>query len=218
VRVQRRFERAGVRALEDVSLAVMPGEWLAVAGPSGSGKSTLLHLMCGLDRPTNGRVLFAGEEPLTLAKWTTLRARRIGFVFQSFHLLPALSARENVEVPMFGLVTSAGQRCRRAQELLAQVGLADRARHRPAELSGGERQRVAIARGLANSPDLLLADEPTGNLDAVASAEIMDLLGTLRRDRNLTLVVVTHSRAVAEHAERRVQLVKGRLVVGEEAA
>jgi len=218
VGVERRFGQAGVLALQGVSLAVEPGEWLAVAGPSGSGKSTLLHLLCGLDRPTHGRVRFAGREPLSSAEWTALRARRIGFVFQFFHLLPALSARENVEVPMFGLVRSARERAQRAQGLLAQVGLADRAAHRPAELSGGERQREAIARSLANTPDLLLADEPTGNLDAAASAEIISLLGTLRRQRDLAMVLVTHSAAVAASADRRVQLIKGRLVTGEEAA
>ncbi len=212
VDVERQFVRAGVRALDGVSLAVAAGEWLAVVGPSGSGKSTLLHLLCGVDRPTRGRVLFAGEEPGTAAAWTRLRARRIGFVFQFFHLLPTLSARENVEVPMFGQGRSAGVRRQRALELLALVGLADRAGHRPAELSGGERQRVAIARSLANDPELLLADEPTGNLDAAASAGILELLRELRRERHLTVVVATHSAAVAEQTERRVRLVKGRLL------
>ena len=214
VSVNRHFPRAGVRALTDVSLRITRGQRVAVVGPSGSGKSTLLHLLSGLDRPTAGAVLFEGREVTSRREWTAIRARRIGFVFQSFHLLPSLSARENVEVPMVGSGRSERDTRRRAEELLDTVGLADRRRSRPGELSGGECQRVAIARSLANEPDLILADEPTGNLDRDSSAEVLSLLGRLHRERGLTLVVVTHSPDVASGSDRVVRLVKGAVVDG----
>ena len=214
VSVNRHFPRAGVRALTDVSLRITRGQRVAVVGPSGSGKSTLLHLLSGLDRPTAGAVLFEGREVTSRREWTAIRARRIGFVFQSFHLLPSLSARENVEVPMVGSGRSERDTRRRAEELLDAVGLADRRRSRPGELSGGECQRVAIARSLANEPDLILADEPTGNLDRDSSAEVLSLLGRLHRERGLTLVVVTHSPDVASGSDRVVRLVKGAVVDG----
>ena len=214
VSVNRHFPRAGVRALTDVSLRITRGQRVAVVGPSGSGKSTLLHLLSGLDRPTAGAVLFEGREVTSRREWTAIRARRIGFVFQSFHLLPSLSARENVEVPMVGSGRSERDTRRRAEELLDAVGLADRRRSRPGELSGGECQRVAIARSLANEPDLILADEPTGNLDRDSSAEVLELLGRLHGERGLTLVVVTHSPDVASGSDRVVRLVKGAVVDG----
>jgi ABC-type lipoprotein export system ATPase subunit len=210
VEVQHRYERGDVVALEGVNLTLRLGEWLAIAGPSGSGKSTLLHLLCGLDRPTTGSVRYRGQEPRSPGEWASLRRRRIGFVFQSFHLLPTLSARENVEIPMFG-VCRASERRARAGQLLAAVGLRERQHHRPAELSAGERQRVAIARSLANGPELVLADEPTGNLDQASSDTVIELLARQRRERELTLVVVTHSPEVAARADRVIRLVKGRL-------
>jgi ABC-type lipoprotein export system ATPase subunit len=210
--VSRLYDRGRVAALRDVTLTLSPGEFVAIAGPSGSGKSTLLHLLCGLDRPTRGRVFFRGAEPASAAEWTRLRARHIGFVFQAFHLFPTLTALENVEIPMFGVVPGVGARRRRARELLCRVGLAGRLGHRPAELSGGERQRVAVARSLANTPLLVGADEPTGNLDSKAAAEVLDLLEDLHRQDGATLIVATHNQAIAARAHRRIELADGRLI------
>ena len=212
--VSRSYDEGRVMALQDVTCSIFPGEYVAIVGPSGSGKSTLLHLLCGLDRPTQGRVLFEGSEPVSVRQWTKLRARRIGFVFQAFHLLPTLTAQENIEIPMFGVVHRARDRQRRALELLERVGLAARARHRPFELSGGERQRVAIARGLANAPVLLLADEPTGNLDSRTAADIMHLLHNvhMQEGNGKTLVLVTHNLEMAAHSDRLLQLIDGRIV------
>jgi ABC-type lipoprotein export system ATPase subunit len=210
--VCRFYDGDRVTALRSVTLTVGRGEFVAIVGPSGSGKSTLLHVMCGLDRPTAGRVCFAGRESPSRAEWTRIRARHVGFVFQAFYLLPTLTARENVEIPMFGVVAGAGERTRRAEDLLARVGLANRARHRPSELSGGERQRVAIARSLANSPLMIAADEPTGNLDASTSAEIMQLFRDIHGRERSTLVVVTHNPDVAAYADRCVELLDGRIV------
>lgn len=209
--VTRLYDRGLVCALSQVSLSVAPGESMAIMGPSGSGKSTLLHLLCGLDRPTTGRVRFQGAEPGSLGQWARIRARRIGFVFQTFNLLAAFSAVENVEIPMFGVIPASRRRAR-ALDLLERVGLADRAGHHPAELSGGERQRVAIARSLANSPALILADEPTGNLDSGASRQIMELLAGIHRTEGATLVIVTHDPGVACQAQRLVLLADGRIV------
>ena len=201
-------------ALQDVTCHIAAGEYVAIVGPSGSGKSTLLHLLCGLERPTHGRVLFAGMEPCSVRQWAHLRATRIGFVFQAFHLLPTLTAQENVEVPMFGVVPWARERQRRALALLERVGLAARARHRPFELSGGERQRVAIARGLANAPVLLLADEPTGNLDSQTAADIMHVLHEVHMQDGgeKTLVLVTHNPEIAAPSDRLLHLSDGRIV------
>jgi len=213
--VTKTYDDGRVVALRDVALQIHPGEFLAVSGPSGSGKSTLLNMMSGLDRPTRGRVFFEGAEPRTRRQWTAIRARRIGYVFQQFNLLATLSARQNVELPMFGVVGSARERRRRAMALLDRVGLAPRASHRPGELSVGERQRAAIARSLANSPVVILADEPTGNLDTNSSASIMELLTEIHAGEGATLVVVTHELEVAAHAGRLVKLQDGR-VVGDE--
>ncbi len=212
-KVSREYDGGRVVALRDVSLAVMPGEFLAVIGPSGSGKSTLLHLMSGLDAPTGGHVLFEGRTPTT--GWSQIRAQRIGFIFQDYNLLGTLTALENIMIPMLGVLTGADRREQRARELLERVGLKDRQHHRPAKLSGGERQRVAIARSLANVPDLILADEPTGNLDSATSAEILNLLAGIRVKQGTALVVVTHDRALAAQAGRRVHLLDGG-IVGEE--
>ena len=208
----RDYPDGDVRALRGVTLSVARGESVAITGPSGCGKSTLLHLLGGLDRPTSGEVFFEGTA-LGSLDLDELHARRLGFIFQSFHLLPTLSALENVQVPMFEGPWPRRERPARAARLLDEVGLGHRARHLPSRLSVGERQRVAIARALANEPTLLLADEPTGNLDSRAQREVLDLLARLRRDRGLTLVVVTHAAEVAAAADREVKLRDG-VVVG----
>jgi putative ABC transport system ATP-binding protein len=208
--VSRDYDGGRVVALREVSLAVMPAEFLAVVGPSGSGKSTLLHLMSGLDVPTGGHVLFEGHTPTT--GWSRIRAQRIGFIFQDYNLLGTLTALENIQIPMLGVLAGAARREQRARELLERVGLKGRQHHRPAKLSGGERQRVAIARGLANVPDLILADEPTGNLDSATSAEILSLLAGIRAEQGTALVVVTHDRELADRADRQVRLLDGRIV------
>jgi putative ABC transport system ATP-binding protein len=210
--VSRHYDDGRVAALTDVTLEVAAGDFLAVTGPSGSGKSTLLHLACGLDRPTSGRVVFEGVVPGSQAAWARLRARRVGFVFQAFNLLPTLTAVENVEVAMFGIHRPVHARRARAMDLLARVGLADRAGHRPGQLSGGERQRVAIARSLSNAPVLILADEPTGNLDTKTAGEILNLLEDIHTRDGTALVVVTHERVIAARAGRIVRLRDGRIV------
>lgn len=205
------YPDGNVKALRGVSLTIAEGEFVAVTGPSGCGKSTLLHILGGLDTPDEGEVYFRGE-PLSRTDLDVFRASRLGFVFQSFHLVPTLTALENVQVPMFESARPRSERAARARELLEVVGLSGRASHLPRRLSVGERQRVAIARALANEPTLLLADEPTGNLDSSAQAEILDLLAGLRRDRGLTLLVVTHSIEVARAADREVSMKDGRIV------
>ena len=202
-----------VRALRGVSLAVAERESVAITGPSGCGKSTLLQLLGGLDRPDSGEVYFRGG-PLAGLDRDAFRARQLGFVFQSFHLLPTLTALENVQVPMFEAPWPVAERRDRAAKLLDEVGLGHRGGHRPGKLSVGERQRVAIARALANEPTLILADEPTGNLDSRAQADVLALLDRLRRGRSLTLVMVTHSHEVAAAADREVRLRDGRIVEG----
>jgi ABC-type lipoprotein export system ATPase subunit len=204
-----------VVALDDVSLAIAPGEHVAVMGPSGCGKSTLLNLLGALDRPDSGEVFFEGVPLSRQPSLARLRSRKVGFVFQSFHLLPTLTALENVQVPMFGGPLSASGRAEKARALLEIVGILHRARHTPSRLSVGERQRVALARALANDPVVLLADEPTGNLDTRATAEVLDLFASLNRGRGLTLVVVTHSPEVARRCGRVLWMSDGRLVKDE---
>ncbi len=207
----RVYPDGDVQALRGVSLAVTRGESVAITGPSGCGKSTLLHLLGGLDRPTSGEVRFEGT-PLGALDLDGFRARKIGFVFQSFHLLPTLSALENVQVPMFEAPWPRLERVERATRLLDEVGLGHRRHHSPTKLSVGERQRVAIARALANEPVLLLADEPTGNLDSVSQSEVLGLLARLRKDRSLTMILVTHSSEVAASADRVIKLRDGRIL------
>ena len=202
-----------VRALRGVSISIEHGESVSITGPSGCGKSTLLQLLGGLDRPSSGEVFFEGV-PLAGLDLDAFRARRLGFIFQSFHLLPTLSALENVQVPMFEGPWPRSERAGRAEALLDEVGLSARKHHRPSRLSVGERQRVAIARALANGPTLILADEPTGNLDSKTQADVLGLLDRLRRERSLTLVVVTHSPEVADAADREIRLRDGSIVKG----
>ena len=201
-----------VRALDGVNLSVARGELLAVMGPSGCGKSTLLNMLGALDQPTAGEAWVAGENLARLKHLDEFRARTVGFVFQLHNLLPTLTALENVEVPMQGRVAGAGERRKRATALLRTVGLADRLSALPGQLSGGQRQRVAVARALANSPALLLADEPTGSLDSQSGEEILALLADLNRSQGTTIVIVTHDRRVAQATGRIVQMKDGRIV------
>ena len=200
-----------VQALRGVSLNVEQNEAVAIMGPSGCGKSTLLNLLGGLDRPTGGEIYFRGT-PLSRIDRDQYRAREIGFVFQSFHVLSTLSAVENVQVPMFETTLGHRQRVERAEALIEQVGLAHRRNHRPMHLSVGERQRVAIARALANEPSLLLADEPTGNLDSRSQNEVLQLLDDLRQRQGLTLIIITHSPEVAAAAQRVIRMRDGRVL------
>ena len=204
-----------VDVLTDVSLEVPAGQFLAIAGPSGSGKSTLLGLIAGLDQPTAGRIEVAGVELTALDEDALARFRRdhVGYVFQSYHLIPTLTARENVAVPLeLGDEPDAASR---AQTLLGEVGLAERGHHYPVQLSGGEQQRVAVARAMARRPPLLLADEPTGNLDSATGKQIIELLVGVNRRLGTTLVLVTHDTALAAHADRIVTLRDGRIVSDE---
>ena len=210
-RASRVYADGNVPALVEVSLEVLPGEYVAIMGPSGSGKSTLLNLLGALDRPTAGEVCFAGQPLSSAPDLDRIRARQIGFVFQAFHLLPTLTALENVQIPMFELPLAAAQRASKARRLLAQVGLESRLHHLPSQLSVGQRQRVAIARALANDPAVLLADEPTGNLDSQSGSQILDLFDKLHREASLTLVVITHSGEVARRARRVIWLRDGRI-------
>jgi len=199
-----------VRALDRISMAIASGEYVGVMGPSGSGKTTLMDILGGLSRPSSGTYRFEGHsvEELDDRALAEIRGGRIGFIFQTFNLLPRLTAIENVELPMLYRAVPRSERRRRALDLLARVGLQERARHRPGELSGGQRQRVAIARALANRPSLILADEPTGNLDTVTGNSILDLIDELHRDGQ-TIVLVTHDPHVAERVERIVRLRDG---------
>ena len=211
-----RYFRVGsseVRAVDHVDLALYPGELAAIEGPSGSGKSTMLQLLGGLDRPTGGSVILNGRDLAKLGdtELTAIRAKDIGFVFQSFNLIPTLTASENVEIAMVPVEPSKAARQARAAKLLEQVGLAGRVRHLPSLLSGGEQQRVAIARALANQPRVILADEPTGNLDSRSAEEIGSILRSLAADQGVTVILVTHSDGVASWATRRLRMRDGKL-------
>ena len=202
-----------VAALDGVSLRIDPGEFVAITGTSGSGKSTLMHLIGCLDTPTSGRVTVAGEDISTAGsdRLARLRNRSIGFVFQAFNLLPRLDVQKNIELPLVYAGTRRAERGRRAREAAAKVNLSDRLTHRPSQLSGGQCQRVAIARALVNEPTLILADEPTGNLDSTNGAEVLQLLGELHK-LGRTIVLVTHDPAVAARAARVIEMRDGRIV------
>jgi len=203
-----------VNAVAGIDFDILPGELVAIEGPSGSGKSTLLQLLGGLDKATSGSVLFAGRDLTAIGdkELTQLRAREIGFVFQSFNLIPTLTAEENVELTMVPTHADKKRRAQRTMDLLEMVGLAGRKDHLPSRLSGGEQQRVAIARALANGPRVILADEPTGNLDTTTAEEVVGILRALSADQGVTVVIVTHAEEVAHKAQRRVRMRDGRLL------
>jgi len=214
--VHKHFRRGSeqIDVLNDLSLEVQEGEFLALMGPSGSGKTTLLNLIAGLDQPSEGEI-WVGDQLISvmsegqLAKW---RTRHVGFIFQFYHLLPVLTAYENVELPLLLLPLSAKQRQQQVLTALELVGLSDRIRHRPGQLSGGQQQRVGIARAIVTDPTILVADEPTGDLDAKSADEILNLMAVLRKDLNKTILMVTHDPRAAERAQRVLHLEKGQLV------
>lgn len=216
VQLSKEFERGQVKitALEGVDLTVTRGEFVALMGPSGSGKSTLLHLIAGMDKPTAGRLVVLGEEPAqlgerSLARW---RNRHLGFVFQAFNLIPVLTALENVELPLKLTSLSRARRKENATTALKLVGLEDRLDHFPRQLSGGQEQRVAMARAIVTDPDIILADEPTGNLDANSAREVLSLLQKLNKDFGKTVIMVTHDPHSAAAASRLIHLDKGKFV------
>lgn len=205
------YDEGRIEALRGVDISISAGEYVAITGPSGSGKSTLLHLLGGLDSPTSGEVLFKNERLGSVIDLDTYRSQHVGFIFQAFHLMPTLRALENVQVPMLGLKRK-GQNCAgRAQQLLKEMGMDHRMDQYPNQLSAGERQRVAIARALANEPDILLADEPTGNLDSLNTARTMEILTGIQKQRGMTLIVVTHENEVAHAAARQIRIRDGRV-------
>jgi ABC-type lipoprotein export system ATPase subunit len=214
--VKKEYDDGQVQALRGVDFRINEGDYVAVIGQSGSGKSTLLQMLGALDHPTSGQLLYRGKSLAEFHDLSVYRAKEIGFIFQAFHLLPTFTALENVQIPMFETGRSVSERKRRAMELLKAVGLEHRFHHFPAKLSGGERQRVAIARSLANGASVLLADEPTGNLDTENAAIILELLNQLRSQHNITLVLVTHDMGIARQATRTIQMKDGRIVSNQE--
>lgn len=208
----KEYDDGRVAALRGIDLSIRHGEFVSIVGPSGCGKTTLLNMLGLLDHPTSGTLRFRGRDLSGLGNPASYRAREIGFIFQSFHLLPNFTIEENVQMPMFGLPGSAAARRDRAVELLEAVGLGHRRSHLPVKLSGGERQRAAIARSLANRPAILLADEPTGNLDSKNAAHVMEILLRLREQHSVTLVMVTHDRELALHGTRIVRIKDGEIV------
>lgn len=214
-----KLDGVDVPAVRGISLTIKQGEFVSIMGPSGSGKSTMMHLIGCLDKPTSGSIVIGGEESgnLTDNQLARLRSEKIGFVFQTFNLLPRTTAIKNVELPLVYAGVNLGERSKRAKEALTAVGLADRLYHRPTQLSGGQQQRVAIARALINNPTIILADEPTGNLDSKSGAEIMVILEHLH-DEGKTIILVTHEKYVAEHAQRIIKILDGRIISDTEVA
>ena len=210
--LHKNYDEGRIEALRGVDLSIDAGEFVAISGHSGSGKSTLLHLLGGLDTATSGDVLFRGSALGSSISLDTYRCHYVGFIFQSFYLLPTLRAVENVQAPMLATTEGRSTREERAEALLREVGLESRMRQHPNELSGGERQRVAIARALANNPSILLADEPTGNLDSKNSARIMEILTGIQKARGMTLIVITHEDEIANSAPRHIRVHDGRIV------
>ena len=209
--LRKSYDDGRIEALRGVDLAISAGEYVAISGPSGSGKSTLLQLLGGLDTPTSGEVRFQDEVLGKAIDLDTYRSRQVGFIFQAFYLLPTLRAVENVQVAMLATRSKPGDRKERAISLLEEMGLGARLNHFPNELSAGERQRVAIARALANGPDILLADEPTGNLDSVNSAKTIELLTGIQNRSGMTLIIVTHENEIAAAAPRHIRMRDGRI-------
>jgi ABC-type lipoprotein export system ATPase subunit len=209
--LRKSYDDGRIEALRGVNLSIDAGEYVAISGASGSGKSTLLQLLGGLDSPTSGEVLFENAALGSAIHLDDYRAHRIGFVFQAFYLLPTLRALDNVQVPMLAVNGNASNRADRAEALLRELGLENRLRQYPNELSAGERQRVAIARALANNPSILLADEPTGNLDSVNSARIMEILTGIQKKRGMTLIIVTHENDIANAAPRHIRIRDGKV-------
>jgi len=216
--LSREFDDGHVRALRGVNFSIQEGEFVAITGPSGCGKSTLLQLLGALDRPTAGDLLYRGESIPNMPHPSRYRAAEIGFIFQAFQLLPTFTALENVQIPMFESARSRAERREQALALLKLVGLENRLDHFPSKLSGGERQRVAIARSLANEPSLLLADEPTGNLDSENAHAILNLIIRLQQEQGRTMVLVTHDPSIAERAGRILRMKDGQIVSDQIAA
>jgi ABC-type lipoprotein export system ATPase subunit len=210
-RLALHFDQGRTRALDGIDVAVGEGEFVAIVGPSGCGKSSLLNLIGALDRPTAGEVYFRSQPYSSMRDLSVFRRSHVGFVFQSFHLIPTLSAIENVVVPTIGGPGGGAGHRQRASGLMQRLGLGHRRDHFPAALSGGERQRVAIARALINDPEIILADEPTGSLDSASAAQVLDVIGEMRRERNLTVIMVTHDAGVSARADRVVRVRDGRL-------
>jgi putative ABC transport system ATP-binding protein len=209
---RKSYEEGRIQALDGVDLTLFAGEFISISGPSGSGKSTLLQLLGGLDTPTSGEVLFRGQNLGSAINLDAYRSTHVGFIFQAFYLLPSLNAMENVQVPWLGGGSAPRGREETARSLLCELGLEHRLRQYPSQLSAGERQRVAIARSLANDPEVLLADEPTGNLDSANTARIMDILRGIQQRRGMTLIIVTHEDEIAESAPRHIRMRDGRIL------
>jgi putative ABC transport system ATP-binding protein len=212
VDVVKHYTNGNVTAVDHVSFSIDRGEYMVIMGPSGCGKSSLLNLIGALDKPTSGEVYFCDQSLSKHPSLDQFRASQIGFVFQSFHLLPTLNSLENIQVPMFVMPWAVSKRVARAKELLDLVGMSHRSRALPSQLSTGERQRVAIARALANEPCALLADEPTGNLDSQTGEEVLDIFSRLHEEKGTTIVVITHSPELAKRAERVIHMIDGRIV------
>jgi ABC-type lipoprotein export system ATPase subunit len=209
--LRKSYDQGRIEALRGVDLSIAAGEYLAISGASGSGKSTLLQMLGGLDTPTSGEVLYQNAALGTAINLDSYRAHHIGFIFQAFYLLPTLRAIENVQVPMMAVGSDTKTRAQRAEALLLEVGMEHRLKQYPNELSAGERQRVAIARALANNPSVLMADEPTGNLDSVNSARIMEMVVGIQQRHGMTLIVITHEPDIADRAPRHIRIRDGRI-------